>query len=170
MAIIELDNKERKLLEQLIRETDNTTQLRRAQSMLWLDNGMEVEEVAALLYLSRLTIYKWVRQFQEREGLEIEERVSEGVRSGRPRTVNGVIDRIIDEVIDKDPRKLGYNSTGWTASLLKEHISKKLNNTVSEKSIQLAIERLRIRWKRPRHQLALEPKTWRQSKGGLKRG
>lgn len=170
MIIIELDRKERKLLEQLIRETDNATQLRRAQSILWFDDGISVEDIAELLYVSRLTVYKWVRQFQERTGLEIEERVSDGIRSGRPRTVSGIIDRIIDKVIDKDPRKFGYSSTVWTASLLKEHIEKKHSITVSEKSVRLAIERLGIGWKRPRHQLALQPETWRQAKGGLKRG
>jgi len=32
--------------------------------------------------------------------------------------------------------------------------------------VRLAIQRLRIRWKRPRHTLALRPATWRQAKGG----
>jgi transposase len=37
---------------------------------------------------------------------------------------------------------------------------------VSRKTVGRAIARLEIRWKRPRHQLARRPDTWRQSKGG----
>jgi transposase len=37
---------------------------------------------------------------------------------------------------------------------------------VSCKTVSRAIARLEIRWKRPRHQLARRPDTWRQSKGG----
>jgi hypothetical protein len=33
--------------------------------------------------------------------------------------------------------------------------------------VSLAIRRLRIRWKRPRHHLTLCPDTWRQAKGGF---
>ena len=44
--------------------------------------------------------------------------------------------------------------------------AEELGIEVSRKSVGLAIARLRIRWKRPRHQLALRPETWRQSKGG----
>jgi transposase len=37
---------------------------------------------------------------------------------------------------------------------------------VSDRTVSRAIDRLGIRWKRPRHELALRPETWRQSKGG----
>ena len=41
---------------------------------------------------------------------------------------------------------------------------------VSRKTVGRAIARLGIRWKRPRHQLARRPDTWRRSKGGSKAG
>jgi transposase len=73
---------------------------------------------------------------------------------------------LIEAVIDQDPRELGYHSTAWTAALLMRHLKRVHGIEVSRKSISSAIARLRIRWKRPRHQLALRPETWRQSKGG----
>jgi hypothetical protein len=36
----------------------------------------------------------------------------------------------------------------------------------AEHCCRRAIDRLGIIWKRPRHELALRPETWRQSKGG----
>src|SRR5512135_2941499 len=77
-----------------------------------------------------------------------------------------LIDPLIEAVIDQDPRTLGYHSTVWTAALLLRHLKRAHGIEVSRKSVSLAITRLGLRWKRPRHQLALRPETWRQSKGG----
>lgn len=166
MMLIGLRRKERRLLEHLVRNTSDANTLRRVQALLWLDDGQDVEDVADQLYVSRLTVYKWVRQFKECNSLDLCERVSDGRHSGRPCTVKGVIDSMIDEIIDGDPRDLGYNSTVWTAPLLVQYLEEFHNVVVSTQSVRLAIERLGIRWKRPRHQLALRSETWRQAKGG----
>ena len=77
---------------------------------------------------------------------------------------------MIAEVIDTDPRNLGYHSTVWTAPLLGEYLKQVHGIEVSRKSISLAIARLRFRWKRPRHHLAQRSETWRQAKGGSNAG
>ena len=166
MTLIELSRKERRLLEHLVRNASDANTLRRVQALVWLDDGQAVEDVADQLYVSRLTVYKWVRQFKQSDSPNVCERVSDGRHSGRPCTVKGVIDPIIDEIIDQSPRDLGYNSTVWTAPLLVQYLGEFHNLIVSTQSVRLAIERLHIRWKRPRHQLALRPETWRQAKGG----
>jgi transposase len=87
-----------------------------------------------------------------------------------PRLRNGPIlmrrPCLIAEVIDTDPREMGYHSTVWTAPLLREYLEQVHGVVVSRKSVSLAIARLRVRWKRPRHQLSRRPEHWRQSKGG----
>jgi transposase len=166
MTLIELSYKERRVLEHLVRNTSEANTLRRVQALLWLDDGQDVEDVADQLYVSRLTVYKWVRQFKQRDRLDFCERVSDGRHSGRPCSVKGIIDPMIDEIIDKDPRDLGYNLTVWTAPVLVQYLEEFHNIVVSTQSVRLAIRRLEIRWKRPRHQLALRPETWRQAKGG----
>ena len=88
------------------------------------------------------------------------------LRQGRPPSALGIIDPLIADVIDTDPRKLGYHATVWTAPLLREYLDQVHGIAVSRKSVTFAIARLRMRWKRPRHQLALRPEHWRQSKGG----
>ncbi len=80
--------------------------------------------------------------------------------------VHNGIDPLIDVVVDEDPRQFGYRSTLWTAALLVHYLRKEHHLLVSDDSVRLAIARLRIRWKRPRHHLALRPDTWRQAKGG----
>ena len=78
------------------------------------------------------------------------------------------IDRMkgFHEVIDTDPRALGYHQTVWTAPLLVHHLRDHHGVAVSGTTVRRAIARLRLCWKRPRHQLARRPDTWRQSKGG----
>jgi transposase len=153
-------------LEDLLTHTPLARERSRAQALLWLADGESVEQVAELLQVSRQTVYNWVERFRHREGLDLRARLLDAPRPGRPPTALGIIDPLIEAVIDQDPRGLGYHSTVWTAALLMQHLKRVHGIEVSRKSISLAIARLGIRWKRPRHQLALRPKTWRQSKGG----
>jgi hypothetical protein len=76
---------------------------------------------------------------------------------------------LIAAVIDQDPRQLGYHSTAWTVPLLQHYLHDVHQVGVSSTSVSRALDRLDLRWKRPRHQLALRPETWRQSKGGSKK-
>jgi transposase len=130
------------VLQALTRKTKDAHQLRRAQAILWLDEGQSAEDVADLLYISRLAIYKWVRQFQQRNDLDIQARVSEATRSGRPPTVRVAIDPLLIEVSKKNPQELGYGAKVWTAALLKQYLLKFHNLDVSEQSIRLAIKRI----------------------------
>ena len=75
---------------------------------------------------------------------------------------------MIDAVIDEDPRDYGYRCTVWTAPLLGRYLKEVYGIETSCKSVSRALDRLGIRWKRPRHRLGLRPDTWRQAKGGSK--
>lgn len=114
----------------------------------------------------RRTIYYWVEQYEARDSQDMAERLSALPRSGRPRTAHGVIDPLIDKIINTDPRELKYRSTVWTAALLRQCLSESHHLPVSQRSVSYALSRLSISWKRPRHQLALRARHWRQAKGG----
>ena len=167
MTDFALSYKERSVLEQLTRcSTNGAKEYRRTQALLWLDKGESVQEIAERLRVSRQSIYNWAMRFQEREELDIVARLVDGERRGRPRTARGIIDPLIDEVIEGDPRDLGYRPSVWTAPLLQRYLEENHQITVCTESVRLALDRLRIRWKRPRHHLARRPSTWRQAKGG----
>jgi len=53
MTLPTLDSTERKALEHLMTWTRDAQQLRRAQALLWLDEGESVAEIADRLRLSR---------------------------------------------------------------------------------------------------------------------
>jgi transposase len=155
-------------LLRLLDRTHVATQLRRAQGLLWLHDGQSVAAVADLLRVSRQTLYNWAESFRARADLGVAERLLDAPRSGRPATALGIIDPLIDAVIDGDPRGYGYRATVWTAPLLQRHLEEVHGIETSPKSVRRAIARLDIRWKRPRHRLGLRPQTWRQAKGGSK--
>jgi transposase len=166
MASLTLSARQRAELEYLVAHTPSAKERLRAQAVVWLAMGVAAEEIADLLSVTRQTVYNWAERFRQRDGLDLRARLLDAPRSGRPPTALGVIDPLIAELIDKDPREFGYHSTVWTAPLLRRHLKQAHGVEVSRRSIGSALERLRIRWKRPRHQLSLRPDTWRQSKGG----
>jgi len=165
-----LTERERTMVEAVTTQTEDTTVLRRAQVLLWRDEGESIAEVGERLGVSRRTICYWAAHFHERQALDISARLRAGPRSGRPRTAAGIIDPLIEAVLDQDPRELGYRSTVWTAPLLGHYLADVHDLSVSRQSVSLALGRLRIRWKRPRHHLALRSPTWRQAKGGSNGG
>ena len=166
MARLILASRQRSELEYLACHDPVARQRCRAQALLWLDEGEAPEQVAEALRVSRRTVYYWVERFHDRDGLESVQRLADAPRPGRPRAGGGDIHCWIAEVIDTDPRMLGYHPTVWTAPLLVRYLHDRHQVDVSRKTVGRAIARLDIRWKRPRHQLARRPDTWRQSKGG----
>jgi transposase len=166
MALLSLSDRQRGELEDLVSRTPLAKERCRAQALLWLAEGCDVGEVAGQLNVSRQTIYNWLSRFQERAALDLRARLLDAPRLGRPRTASGTIDELVAAVIDGDPRKLGYHATVWTAPLLSRYLRDRHGIEVSDRTVSRAIDRLGLCWKRPRHELALRPKTWRQSKGG----
>jgi transposase len=166
MASIILSSRQRIELANYVHHAPSARECCRGLAVLWLAEGQRPDHVAELLHVSHQTVYNWAGRFQQREGLELRSRLADAPRHGRPPSALGIIDPLIAEVIDTDPRKLGYHATVWTAPLLREFLDQVHGIAVSQKSVTFAIARLRMRWKRPRHQLALRPEHWRQSKGG----
>ena len=166
MAPLILSPQRRAELEYLASHNPVAKERCRAQALLCLDEGATIEQVAESLRVSRRTVYYWLERFHDRDKPDLRQRLADAPRPGRPRTADGGVDSWIAEVIDTDPRDLGYRHTVWTAPLLVHYLRDHHGVEVSETTVGRAIARLRIRWKRPRHQLARRPDTWRQSKGG----
>src|SRR5262249_22050091 len=166
MAPLTLSPRHRSELEYLASLTAVAKERCRAQALLWLDGGESPEQVAELLRVGRRTVYDWIERLRDRDGLDLRRRLADAPRPGRPRAGGGGIDPWVAEVIDPDPRTLGYHQTVWTAPLLVCHLRDHHAIGVSRKTVSRAIARLGIRWKRPRYQLARRPDTWRQAKGG----
>lgn len=166
MAPILLSARLRGELEDLVLRTPSATERCRAQAVLWLAEGLSAEQVAETFQVSRQTVSNWAHRFLQREGLDLRARLLDAPRPGRPPSISGIIDPVIEAAFAHDPRALGYHATVWTAALLQHSWERTHGIQASLTSIRAAIARLDLRWKRPRHELAARPKTWRQAKGG----
>jgi transposase len=166
MTEIRLSRKEHAALRDLIAHTGDARILRRAYAIVWLAEDESVSEIAERLRVSQRSVYNWLNRFLERTDSSLEDRLSDAERSGRPATVQGIIEPLLDAIIDTDPRTLGYRSTVWTVPLLVRYLADHHQLSVSPPSVRLALARLEIHWKRPRHHLALRSETWQQAKGG----
>jgi transposase len=166
MAPLILSPRQRLELEYFVSHTHVAKERCRAQALLWLDEGESAEQVAELLHVGRRTVYDWVDRFHDRSEIDLPQRLADAPRPGRPRVGGDGVDPRIAQVIDTDPRDLGYHATVWTAALLRHYLRDHHGIEVSRKTVSRAIARLDLRWKRPRYHLALRPESWQQAKGG----
>jgi transposase len=169
MAPFKLYASQRRRLEEVVRHPADTRQLRRAQALLWVDAGESVGEVAQRLRVTRQSIYNWIDRIHHREGF-VAERLRDAPRSGRPAKKSEVVDPVVALLLGSDPHQYGYWATGWTNGLLRNFLQRHCDLKVSHQTVRKAIKRAGYRWKRPRYVLSRRPNTWRQAKGGLKRG
>src|SRR3954468_999151 len=166
MALLALSGRQRVQLEDIVSHTPWAKERCRAQALLWIADGSNVGEVAELLQVSRQTVYNWLSRFEGRAELDLRARLLDAPHRGRPRAASGTVDELVAAVIDGDPREFGYHATVWTAPLLSRYLRDHHAIDVSDRTASRVIDRLGLRWKRPRHELALRPEMWRQSKGG----
>lgn len=164
MALLDLSRDEYKQLEKLAVETKDAKVLRRAEALLWLHDGLPVDEIATRLRISTRTIYNWVNRYQERDGYDTLDRLSDGKRVGRPRTVRGVIDPIIQTAIQKSPDEIGYEGSRWTAPLLQQYLNDKHKIKVSRQSIIGALRRQGFRWKSGSRNASDSSQHWQKLK------
>ena len=157
-------------LEDLVLRTPLAKERCCAQVVLWLAEGLSAEQVAETFQVSRQTVYNWGNRFLRRDDLELRARLLDAPRPGRPPSIAEVIDPLIEAAFAGDPRQSGYHATVWTAELWQHHLEHAHGIKASVQSISVAIARLGLRWKRPRHELAARPGTCARSRRWLKRG
>jgi transposase len=169
MGTLGFDTSTRHQLEEILKHPPSALQLKRAQSLLWADDGELITQAAARLRTTRQSVHNWIHWITQRTG-PIAERLLDAPRSGRPRDKSAVVDDLLPHVLAKTPLDYGYRAYGWTNPLLRDYLKRHYQVTVSRYTIQQAIKRAGYRWKRPRYMLARCSPTWRQAKGGLKCG
>lgn len=143
MSLLALNSQERRVLEELLTPTALTNEVRRAQALLWLDDGESPQAVAARLHVSRQTVYNWATRFKRHRGAsDISERLADEKRSGRPGVFPRIIDPLIIAVLPREPLEFGYESHQWTPTLLMHYLRNVHQVAVCRASVSLALNRL----------------------------
>lgn len=105
--LLRLTYEERGALDAVSPSNAPGKEFQRAQALSLLGENESVTEIAQLLRVSRQTVYNWVERFQARRSRAAPERSRDAPRDGRPATVGEIIDELLDEILETDPRHFG---------------------------------------------------------------
>jgi transposase len=166
MARINLTCSQRQELQHLARRGRDAQGVRRAQGLLWLDQGEHPITVAQRLGVTRESVYAWVRRLQHQGGRALAEKLMEQPRSGRPSEKRQAVQEMVQQVMDTQPSQYGYQAEGWTAALRRQHLETTEAIEVSDATVRWCLKGMGYWWKRPRYVLARRDPFWRQAKGG----
>lgn len=166
MALFQLTSRAYALLREVARSSTNAREVRRAQALLWLHENYLAQAVADRLGMSRQTVQRWKRQYQERVQDPVQARLQEGQHTGRVPHQLKLARKEIERVWRGDPRRYGFRARNWTVPMLRCLIHRHTTTWVGRSTVRRALRSLRYRYKRPRLTLARRSPTWRQEKGG----
>lgn len=166
MPPVKINHRVRKKLQTIVRADRDADKVRRAEAILWLDEGVTVTEIAKRLQVQRGTIYNWVTRFHERSGGDMDYRLAADASPGRPSEKRELVKRITSQILGKSPIDFGFCSHAWSSMLIHKLILKQENMDISLLTVRRALRELNLRFKRPRYSLARRSPTWQQAKGG----
>jgi transposase len=136
-----------------LRQPANAQVYRRAVALLALHEGRSAREVAAVLGVTRQTIYNWLSsRGPGKHGLNLED----APRAGRPSLCAGELELQLVQVLQRCPNEFGHAATNWTAPLLREHLILSRRPGVSEETIRRRLRRLGYNWTDGRYVRQLE--------------
>ena len=159
----QLTARERRELEDIARHARDARVYRRAMAILHIDDGDHPEEVADALGCSQMSVYRYIRRYnEERSVAALEDRP----RSGRPPVLASISDEEFDRIVRQSPLSLGYTAFTWTVALLRGHIERQYGLEVSDDTIRRRLHQQQYAWKRPRYVYIETDPLKGQKKGG----
>ncbi len=166
MAHLRLPFRARQILQQLARSGTKAREVRRAQAMLWIHSGDRIQQVAQRLGVSRRAISKWLSDYRQRSPQPVRQRLQDRPHSGRPPQQREEAQKIIAQLLPRDPRRYGSRALVWTVPHLCRQVQQRTGQKISQRTVRRALHQLKQCYKRPRYVLARRSPTWRQAKGG----
>jgi transposase len=112
--------------------------------------GHKPDKVAEMYAVSKPSIYGWFARWKAGgiDGLAIKP------RSGRPSKTDEAYRQKLEEVIEKEPKELGYDFAVWTVDRLRLHMEKETGIGLSECRMRALIKRKGYRYRRPKFDLS----------------
>jgi len=129
-------------IEELRREIRNSKDGRyslRIQCIILKKEGKSTKEIQQTLLISRDTISRWIRQYNEK-GLE-------GLRSKKP---SGRKEKWDDSLFKELFEELDKNKGFWTIKKMQKFIEERHNVKIPEESIRKKVHRAKYSWKSSR--------------------
>jgi transposase len=158
------DPYDRHRLSRALHDAREVRTYRRIQAVLLVAQGRTVQEAAEIAAVKPWAVYAWIRTYLQTHDPGS---LQDAPRSGRPRAAPAITDKRIKQEFRRDPMRLGYNSTGWTVSLLADHLRQKYGSGLSVRTLRRRMHDWGLRWKRPRSTYANKDPNRAQKKGAL---
>ena len=117
MALFKLTARAYARLRGIARGSRNARQVRRAQALLWLHEDYTAQTVADRLGMSRQSVQRWKKQYQERAQDPVLTRIQEGQHTGRVPEQLKLARKEIERVWRHDPRRYGFRARNWTVPM-----------------------------------------------------
>ena len=127
---------------------------RRAKAILLLSDGYTQSHVSQVLCASRTSIRKWVNFFKQfgESGLVPEQK-------GRaPFSINDEICIRLLELIEINPKDIGWFASRWSSELLARQINEEFQVTIHASTIRRLLPKLGIVWNRASPTLCIQDK------------
>jgi transposase len=139
---------DRRRLARALRRCRDVRLSRRLHAVLRVADGEPIAQVARALRLSRRSVHRWVRVYQQSRRPED---LLDQARSGRPREADDLDADLLAELLAQDPRTCGYRATSWTVPLLTTHLREECGCPVSARTLRRRLHEHGWRWKRLRY-------------------
>jgi len=147
---LKLTARERTRLERVLTSPPSTRTYRRVVTVLSVADGVPIDQIARVLRVTRVSIYKWLKHYTQAR-----DPVALGDRYHGHKPIDWT-DEIVAELTDamgKEPQACGYKAVKWTCPLLRNYLHTACGLEASERTISRLLRGLNFVWKRPRHVL-----------------
>ena len=154
MNPVRLTPQQRFRLRRQLRTTDDLGTYRRTLSLLELDRGSAVTEVAIRLGVSRRTVHGWIATYRHHP---VPGSLVTHHSTGRPPEWDEDAQAILRASLDQPPDHFGYRATAWTIPLLQSHLAHWGLTGFCDATVRRQLHALGYVWKRPRYVLDPDP-------------
>jgi len=136
-------------VDQMYQHHPNRRYRQRAHMVLLSAQGYNQKEIASIVRVTPSTVSKYLKRYRKYGFFGL----YDAPIPGRPLKISRDIQEHIDECLEKDPRKCGYNMSSWTASLMQHHLWVRFGIKVCVETARLWFRRLDYRLIFPRYLL-----------------
>ena len=141
----QLNEKETDDLKRLHRQTTDANVRSRCDMILLSNEGLSPPQIALYVRFSHDTVTRYIARY-EAEGVSgLESRP----RSGRPRKVTADYEKLLLELVEKEPRELGKRFSNWTTENLARELAKETGLEISPRQVENYLKQHDWRLRRP---------------------
>src|SRR5215210_7206286 len=162
MSHLKLTGWQRHHLRGRLRKVHDARAYRRVLAVLEFDRGRPAADIAALLRVSRQSVYNWAAAYARSSNGGCDA-LADCQRRGRPRLLEHDEEGLLKSLLSVSPQEFGLPHVSWSVPLLMQALEAVEGRQVSSWTMRRALHRLGYAWKRPRYVLEPDPELQKKS-------